>query len=72
MAENLNLVHSICAGWARGDYSSAAWAHPEIDYELVGGPAPARWSGVVRMAGGWRDFLSAWDEGMRRVPCVGS
>jgi hypothetical protein len=37
MSENLDLVHSICADWARGDYSSAAWAHPEIDYELVGG-----------------------------------
>jgi len=30
-------MHSICADWAPGDYSSAAWAHPEIDYELVGG-----------------------------------
>lgn len=59
---NLNLVRSIIAPWATGDFSSAEWAHPEIEWEIADGPMPGRWTGVVGMVEGWRDFLSAWQE----------
>src|SRR5215212_11678135 len=59
---NLDLVRSIYAGWERGDYSSADWAHPEIEYVLADGPAPGNWRGLSGMAEAWGDFLSAWDE----------
>ena len=29
---NLELVHSIFTTWERSDYSSAVWAHPEIEF----------------------------------------
>jgi ketosteroid isomerase-like protein len=59
---NLELVRSIYAAFERGDYSSAEWAHPEIEYVVVGGPDPGSWTGVAGMADGFRDWLSAWEE----------
>ena len=59
---NLDLVRSIFAAWNRGDYSSAEWAHPEIEYVIADGPSPGSWKGVAGMADAWRDFLSAWEE----------
>jgi ketosteroid isomerase-like protein len=58
---NVDLVRTIYAGWERGNYSSAAWAHPEIEYVHADGPAPGSWTGLAGMAAGFRDFLSAWD-----------
>jgi ketosteroid isomerase-like protein len=60
--ENVEIVRSIYADWERGDYSSAEWAHPEIEYVFADGPAPGTWRGLAGMAKGWRDFLSAWED----------
>ena len=59
---NLELLHSIHAAWERGDYSSADWAHPEIEYVHADGPDPGSWKGVAGMVEGWRDRLSAWQQ----------
>jgi ketosteroid isomerase-like protein len=60
---NLSLVRSICASWARGDFSSSEWAHPEIELVLSGeGPTSGSWTGWEGMAQGWRDWLSAWED----------
>jgi ketosteroid isomerase-like protein len=63
MSENLDLVHSIYADWERGDFSSAEWADPEIEYVLPDdGPVPGTWRGVAGLAEGFRRFVNAWDE----------
>jgi hypothetical protein len=62
VSANLDLVRSIYAAWEHGDYSSAEWAHPEIEYMLVDGPAPFSRSGLSGLAEGWREFLSAWED----------
>ena len=60
--ENLELVRSIFAAWERGDYSSAEWAHPEIEFVAADGPTPGSWTGVAAMAEAWRETLSAFEE----------
>jgi ketosteroid isomerase-like protein len=64
MSENLDLVRSIYARWGGGDFSSAEWAHPEIEYVVADGPEPGTWTGVAAMAGAVYDELAAW-EGFR-------
>ena len=62
MSENLDLVRSIYAAWERGDFGSADWAHPEIEYVRAEGPEPGTWIGVSGMAEGARTYLDAWDD----------
>ena len=67
MSANLDLVRAIYADWERGDYSHGEWAHPEIEYELVGGPAPERGKGLAAMTQGRREWFSAWEGVSTRV-----
>ena len=59
---NLDLVCSIYTAWERGDYSSAEWAHPEIEYVSADGPTPGSSTGLAGMAEVFRGWLSAWEE----------
>jgi ketosteroid isomerase-like protein len=60
--ENMDLVRSIYAAWERGDFTSAEWAHPEIESVAADGPAPGRPTGLAGMAEVHRDWLSTWEE----------
>jgi hypothetical protein len=60
MSRNLELVRSILAEWERADFRSVAWADPEIEYIVIGGPEPGKWDGVTEMTASVRSFMSAW------------
>jgi ketosteroid isomerase-like protein len=59
---NLKLAKSLYAAWERGDWSSAEWADPEIEYVIADGPAPGKWIGLADLGEAWRGILSAWEE----------
>jgi ketosteroid isomerase-like protein len=59
---NLELVRSMYAAWARGDFSSTDWAHAEIEYVIADGPNPGSWTGVAEMAKTHRGFLRAFTD----------
>ena len=56
----MEIVRSILADWARGDYSSVDWADSQIEYvqplERIGT------RGLDELEHRWRDFLSAWKQ----------
>lgn len=58
---NVDFVRSIYADWERGDFSSAEWADPEIEFVVVGGTSAGSWRGLAGMAERFRDWLSAWE-----------
>ena len=62
MSANLDLVRRIVSDWERGDFSSADWAHPEIEFEVADGIMAGRWQGVEAMAESWADILRSFSE----------
>jgi hypothetical protein len=59
LSANLDLVRSIYAAWEQGDFRSVEWAHPEIEFVLVGGIDGGTWTGLPAMAKTLRERLSA-------------
>jgi ketosteroid isomerase-like protein len=60
--ENVELVRVIYGPWGRGDFSSAEWAHPEIEFTIADLPAPVSRTGLAGMAEAYRSWLSTWEE----------
>ena len=60
--ENVKIVRRVYEGWARGDFSEGEAFHPEIEFEMVDWPHPARSRGVEEMRRTWQTTLSAWDD----------
>ena len=59
---NLELVRSIFAAWARGDYSQVQWADPQIEWVMADGPVTGTRTGLAGLTAGTRDILNAWDD----------
>src|SRR6516225_4009352 len=61
MSANLDLVRSIYAALARGDFGVAEWTHPQIAFVIADGPDPGSWTGKADMAKAAREHLNVWE-----------
>ena len=62
MSENVDLVRSIYTAIGRGDYSSAEWADPDIEYVVADGPEPTTVTGLDGMVEVMRSIFSAFED----------
>ena len=60
--ENVEFVRRVYEGWSRGDFSEGEAFDPDIEFEMVDWPAPARSRGIEEMRRTWQTTLSAWDD----------
>ena len=56
--KNLEIVRSIYADWAKGDFTSVEWADDDIEFAM---PREAPTRGIAAMGRNWGDWLRAWD-----------
>jgi ketosteroid isomerase-like protein len=61
VSANVELLRSICAPWGLGDFSSAEWVDPEIEFVIADGPAPGSWTGLAGLVEGFHEVLGAYD-----------
>ena len=59
---NVDLVRSIYEGWERGDFTSADWAHPAIEYVMEEGLSSSSWTGRDGLVEGTREWMAVWKE----------
>jgi hypothetical protein len=59
---NLDLMRSIYADWGRGNFRSADWAHPEVEFVIGDGPSPRRLEWADGIAESIRDWPEVWDD----------
>jgi hypothetical protein len=60
--ENIEFVRSIYAPWEQGDFTSAEWAHPEIELVIADSFDAGTAVGLNGMAQAWHGWLSVWEE----------
>jgi ketosteroid isomerase-like protein len=59
--ENVEVARGIYRSWAKGDFSSVAWADPDMGF-VLSGPDWQVHRGVQGMSRAWGEWLQAWDE----------
>jgi ketosteroid isomerase-like protein len=59
---NLDLVRVIYAAVARGDYASAEWADPTIEYVVIDGPEPGTRTGLEGISEAVRTMFGVFED----------
>jgi ketosteroid isomerase-like protein len=59
---NVEIARRVFDAWARGDFSEGDAFDPDVEFELVDWPEPARTKGIDAMRRAWVATLSAWDD----------
>jgi ketosteroid isomerase-like protein len=66
-SENVDIVRRIYDEWSRGDFSNVEFFDPDIEFDMVDWPHPAKSHGVAAMAETWMTSLGAWKD-FRSIP----
>jgi ketosteroid isomerase-like protein len=62
-SEHLELVRSVYADWARGDFTrTAEWADEGIEWARFGGEGAGAWTGLEAIAEAAQDVLAGWQD----------
>ncbi len=61
-SSNVEFLRGVYRRWERGDFSSADWADPELELEIVDGPTPGRWRGLPAVAQAWGEAIAPFAE----------
>jgi ketosteroid isomerase-like protein len=59
---SVDLIRSLYAAWERGNWGSAEWADPEIEFVGADGPDPFSVKGIDKLAEAWAEFLQSWED----------
>jgi ketosteroid isomerase-like protein len=65
--ENVEIVRRVYEGWSRGDFSQSELFDPDIEFEMVDWPHPAKSRGLEAMRESWLTTLAAWED-FRAMP----
>ena len=58
---DIEMLESLLAEWARGDFSDSTRFTEDVVF-VVAGPDAAEHHGIENFGRAWRDFLSAWSD----------
>jgi ketosteroid isomerase-like protein len=59
---NIDVARSVYGDWSRGDFDSAEWLAPDIEFVIADGPAPDHARGLDGMVASVRDLMGGIDE----------
>src|SRR5215210_1380524 len=60
--ETVEIVRRVYEGWSRGDFSESKPFDPDVEFEMVDWPHPAKSRGVDAMREAWLPTLAAWED----------
>jgi ketosteroid isomerase-like protein len=60
--ENVAVVRRVYEGWSRGDFSQTELFDPDIEFEMIDWPHPAKSRGIEAMSETWLATLGAWED----------
>ena len=60
--DNIAALRPIYAAWEGGDFSSAAWAHPDIEVSVADGFEADSNTGRAGLTEWWHGWLRTWAE----------
>ena len=60
--ENVEVVRRVYERWSVGDFSQTELFDPDIEFEMIDWPHPAKSRGIEAMSETWLATLSAWED----------